>query len=106
MAIDWIEFHAPEARYRVSLPGYPFEGKRFWINEDILKKFFGQQPPEEVEQQQPESAEAPPDYPVPTQFTPSGGVAPADYEENYQAPRNELEQNIAGPSRSRKNRHL
>ena len=29
--IDWKEFYRDETRYRVSLPGYPFEGKRYWL---------------------------------------------------------------------------
>jgi len=30
-AIDWQAFYAQERRYRVPLPTYPFERKRFWI---------------------------------------------------------------------------
>jgi phthiocerol/phenolphthiocerol synthesis type-I polyketide synthase E len=30
--IDWSGFYANEKRHRVSLPTYPFERKRFWIN--------------------------------------------------------------------------
>jgi len=30
--IDWVGFYGGEKRNRVSLPGYPFEGKRFWID--------------------------------------------------------------------------
>ncbi|UCH95297.1 MAG: acyltransferase domain-containing protein, partial [Candidatus Aminicenantes bacterium] len=29
--IDWKEFYRDEKRYRLSLPGYPFEGKRYWL---------------------------------------------------------------------------
>jgi acyl transferase domain-containing protein len=29
--IDWPGFYGSEKRHRVSLPGYPFEGKRYWI---------------------------------------------------------------------------
>ncbi|MDJ0841156.1 MAG: amino acid adenylation domain-containing protein [Acidobacteriota bacterium] len=31
--IDWQAFHQGEKRRRISLPGYPFERKRFWIDE-------------------------------------------------------------------------
>ncbi|AWX56431.1 hybrid non-ribosomal peptide synthetase/type I polyketide synthase [Brevibacillus brevis] len=30
--IDWKRFYGAEKRRRVSLPGYPFEKKRYWIN--------------------------------------------------------------------------
>jgi acyl transferase domain-containing protein len=30
--IDWTEFYKEEKRYRLPLPGYPFEGKRYWID--------------------------------------------------------------------------
>jgi amino acid adenylation domain-containing protein len=29
--IDWKGFYRDEKRYRLSLPGYPFEGKRYWL---------------------------------------------------------------------------
>jgi acyl transferase domain-containing protein len=29
--IDWNQFHAEERRRRVSLPSYPFERKRYWV---------------------------------------------------------------------------
>jgi phthiocerol/phenolphthiocerol synthesis type-I polyketide synthase E len=31
VAVDWERFHAGERRRRVSLPAYPFERKRYWI---------------------------------------------------------------------------
>jgi acyl transferase domain-containing protein len=30
--VKWQEFYAHELRYRVSLPTYPFERKRYWID--------------------------------------------------------------------------
>jgi amino acid adenylation domain-containing protein len=30
--VDWRAFYAHETRWRVSLPTYPFEGKRHWMN--------------------------------------------------------------------------
>ncbi|UCH95595.1 MAG: type I polyketide synthase, partial [Candidatus Aminicenantes bacterium] len=33
--IDWPAFYASQQRQRVSLPTYPFEGKRYWIDIDI-----------------------------------------------------------------------
>jgi acyl transferase domain-containing protein/acyl carrier protein len=38
--IDWSEFYSRETRYRISLPLYPFEGQRYWINEDVLNRGF------------------------------------------------------------------
>jgi len=35
--IDWDIFYQNECRYRVSLPTYPFERERFWVNPDITK---------------------------------------------------------------------
>ena len=34
---DWPAFYAKERRYRVPLPTYPFEGKRYWLESDIYK---------------------------------------------------------------------
>jgi amino acid adenylation domain-containing protein len=35
--IDWAGFYGEEKRYRVPLPTYPFEGKRYWIDEKALR---------------------------------------------------------------------
>ena len=35
--IDWAGFYGEEKRCRVPLPTYPFEGKRYWIDEKALK---------------------------------------------------------------------
>ena len=53
--VDWSEFYAHEQRHRISLPTYPFERKRYWI-EPILanddnpspKKEISVSPPEDV----------------------------------------------------------
>jgi acyl transferase domain-containing protein/acyl carrier protein len=39
--IDWQAFHAEEKRYRVSLPTYPFEGQRFWIDGEAVSARLG-----------------------------------------------------------------
>ena len=31
MEVDWDNFHRPEPRSRVSLPGYPFERQTYWV---------------------------------------------------------------------------
>jgi acyl transferase domain-containing protein/thioesterase domain-containing protein/acyl carrier protein len=32
--IDWRRYHRGERRYRVALPGYPFERRRYWVDPD------------------------------------------------------------------------
>jgi len=32
VAVDWAGFTADERRHRVTLPGYPFERKRYWVD--------------------------------------------------------------------------
>jgi acyl transferase domain-containing protein/acyl carrier protein len=32
MAVNWLAFHGKSRRYRVPLPTYPFERKRYWID--------------------------------------------------------------------------
>jgi acyl transferase domain-containing protein/acyl carrier protein len=34
--VDWQAFYADETRQRLSLPTYPFEGQRYWIDEEFL----------------------------------------------------------------------
>jgi acyl transferase domain-containing protein/acyl carrier protein len=34
--IDWQEFYRGEKRHRISLPTYPFQGQRFWIDTDSV----------------------------------------------------------------------
>jgi NAD(P)-dependent dehydrogenase (short-subunit alcohol dehydrogenase family)/acyl carrier protein len=36
--IDWEAFYGDEKRRRVSLPGYPFERQKYWIDFDIFKE--------------------------------------------------------------------
>lgn len=43
--IDWISFYAAERRYRVSLPTYPFERQRYWIDPG-LPGLYGVQAPQ------------------------------------------------------------
>ena len=35
--VDWVGYYAGEKRYRVSLPVYPFERQRYWIDKDPFK---------------------------------------------------------------------
>jgi acyl transferase domain-containing protein len=34
--IDWNEFYAGEKRHRIPLPTYPFEGQRYWFDENLI----------------------------------------------------------------------
>ncbi len=36
-SIDWSSLYDGEQRHRLPLPTYPFEGQRYWIDEDTLK---------------------------------------------------------------------
>ncbi|MGD2090341.1 MAG: AMP-binding protein [Candidatus Aminicenantes bacterium] len=86
--IDWSDFSKGEERYRISLPTYPFEGERYWIDESLLRKInsFHSQleglftKPEEVS-----PAAAP---------SRSAGLGLELSEEEYEAPGNEVEQRI------------
>ena len=37
-AIDWSEFYSEEERHRMSLPTYPFEHRRYWLEGDPLQR--------------------------------------------------------------------
>jgi amino acid adenylation domain-containing protein len=88
--INWSGYYAGEKRNRLSLPAYPFEGKRYWIDENIFKgmaEVKGFEKPREWEPGE-EVVETP-------QPPGSQEIIPGEDEEEYEAPRNELEQNIA-----------
>jgi polyketide synthase PksJ len=44
--IQWVEFYKDQRRRRVSLPTYPFERQRFWIDEVPLKQLRSMPEPE------------------------------------------------------------
>ena len=91
LRIDWQAFYENEKRYRVSLPGYPFEGKRYWLDHNInpFQIGIGAQTQLLSRESQPEQG---------------GGAAPGPTvglqnreigDETHEPPRNELEQKIA-----------
>jgi acyl carrier protein len=88
--IDWKSFHKKERRYRLALPGYPFEGKRYWLDPktNLLQagsdiKSFARESP------------STPDTGVSTPPESSPGFeTPQNQDNNPEAPRNELEQFI------------
>jgi acyl transferase domain-containing protein len=45
--VNWSEFYAHEQRYRLPLPTYPFERKRYWIEPSRTK---GQKPYKDIEE--------------------------------------------------------
>jgi amino acid adenylation domain-containing protein len=89
--IDWKAFYKNEKRYRVPLPGYPFEGKRYWQDPNINPFQIG------GEGQTPllsrESQPAPGSYAAPG--TPGGLKSQAFADETHEPPRNKLEQKLA-----------
>ncbi len=88
--IDWRGFYGAEKRRRISLPGYPFVGKRYWLD---INAFTG--------------SSGLPAMPDLLQATPGAGAEPApgetgfpggtgEVDKNFAAPRDELEKMIAG----------
>ncbi|MBE7384647.1 MAG: acyltransferase domain-containing protein [Leptolyngbya sp. SIO1E4] len=93
--VDWSGFYTPERRYRIPLPTYPFERKRYWI--EPAHRIFGAAAPVEPNFSESEikehslvvSAEA---VSTATALT----ADPSSWGQNYVAPRNDIEQKIAG----------
>nr|NIM12671.1 amino acid adenylation domain-containing protein [Candidatus Aminicenantes bacterium]NIM79384.1 amino acid adenylation domain-containing protein [Candidatus Aminicenantes bacterium]NIN18661.1 amino acid adenylation domain-containing protein [Candidatus Aminicenantes bacterium]NIN42550.1 amino acid adenylation domain-containing protein [Candidatus Aminicenantes bacterium]NIN85316.1 amino acid adenylation domain-containing protein [Candidatus Aminicenantes bacterium] len=86
--IDWKGYYGAEKRYRVSLPGYPFEGKRYWIDIKMNTHSTAFNIGTGLEVLSPGSGAEPGAAPSP---------GPEDLEtadENYEAPRDELEEFI------------
>ncbi|HYH44362.1 MAG TPA: amino acid adenylation domain-containing protein, partial [Thermoanaerobaculia bacterium] len=80
--VDWAGFHAGERRLRVPLPAHPFERRRYWIEPRRRKTEAAAQP-------EPEAA-------VPELLPVVAGDPRPDLETAYVAPRNEIEQTLAG----------
>lgn len=47
VSIAWSKFHASEQRYRLPLPTYPFERKRYWIEANSTQTNMSSSSPEE-----------------------------------------------------------
>ncbi|UCH94058.1 MAG: amino acid adenylation domain-containing protein [Candidatus Aminicenantes bacterium] len=87
--VDWQGFHGEEPRYRVSLPAYPFEGKRYWPEANINDLMSG-------------SSGIAPVFPGASAQGANAELESLDHiearetaDENYQPPRSELEKSIA-----------
>jgi thioesterase domain-containing protein/aryl carrier-like protein len=80
--LDWTHFYASEKRQRISLPTYPFERKRYWLDPVEQKKnylkFFTKPPVNQVQSAQ---NQAEPDQEVPESY-----LGP---------PRNDVERSLA-----------
>ncbi len=87
--IDWSQYYAGvnEKRYHVPLPTYPFEHRRYWIEADPFRTNTGGTFPAGRPQETTEQPEQPA-QPIP--------VAVKDIDYEYQAPRDDVEETIAG----------
>ena len=81
--IDWAGFYGEERRCRISLPGYPFSGKRYWFNPDVFKSAGSLSSLSQALQSAPGSDEEEAETGVEAE------------EREYVAPRNEIEEAIA-----------
>jgi acyl transferase domain-containing protein/acyl carrier protein/NRPS condensation-like uncharacterized protein len=55
--VDWTHFHAGAKQNRVSLPTYPFEGQRYWIDDDSIKQGPVNQPADHLRQRKPDMSD-------------------------------------------------
>jgi acyl transferase domain-containing protein/acyl carrier protein len=86
--IDWKGYYGDEKRYRVSLPGYPFEGKRYWIDIKMDTHSTAFNIGTGLEVLSPGSG-------IESGAAPSPGLEGLEAaDENYEAPRDELEEFI------------
>jgi len=97
VTVDWAAVHGGEKRRRVHLPTYPFDRKRYWIDEDPFKeiaRFQSQGGVLDIQRGPRDTSPAPvPGEPPPPPDV-SGPVPGED--ENYDPPRDALEQTVAG----------
>jgi acyl transferase domain-containing protein len=89
--IDWKTFYGNEKRYRLSLPGYPFEGKRYWLDPNIDPFQIGGGGQTKLLSQVWQPASGGGATPGP----PGGLDIQEVAAETHEPPRNELEQKIA-----------
>lgn len=82
--VDWLGFYTNEQRYRIPLPTYPFERKRYWV--DPLKSMSGIAAPQEINFLDHVLEEQP--------FADTTNIQNS-LRNDYVAPRNDIEQKIA-----------
>jgi amino acid adenylation domain-containing protein len=92
LEIDWNNFHPGRQRARVPLPTYPFEGEYYWMDEHLVRQIGETPVPYEKMNLPPPGAR-----PLETVETvETCKTTPGEREREYQAPRDELDQTIAG----------
>lgn len=101
VSIDWSKFYSDEKRHHIDLPLYPFDRKRYWIDEDpfqsLAKMLSGQikNNAESTRQSSPDAQSSPSvSVPEPTILQAEVRWEYAGDESNYTAPRDDLEQAI------------
>jgi acyl transferase domain-containing protein len=94
--VDWPAFYVGQRRFRIPLPAYPFERRRHWIEAGCP---VGAAPSETVSQRADSNAGAAPHdsevQPAPV-FLSDSAVEPQASAAAYVAPRNEIEERVAG----------
>ncbi len=99
--VDWAAVHGGEKRRRVHLPTYPFDRKRYWIEEDPLKMIAQFQQRGGVLEFEPGPGPgAPPPPSDASDASDASGASGASgivagEDENYVPPRDDLEQTVA-----------
>jgi acyl carrier protein len=89
IALDWPVWFGDEKRCRIPLPTYPFDKKRYWIDEDFPMVFNASQLPDSTSistEQQPLSSRT-----VVEEYVDEED----EDDEGYEAPRDEMEETIA-----------
>jgi 3-oxoacyl-(acyl-carrier-protein) synthase/thioesterase domain-containing protein/aryl carrier-like protein len=96
---DWKDFYSQRDVYRVSLPTYPFERQRYWIQERLMKLLTQGGSPGATEPRDTGGQPAGPTS-IPEKTAVGSGTAAVDVQPRpqlitpYVAPGNELEQNV------------
>lgn len=86
--VDWAAFYGEEKRFRVPIPLYPFEKKRYWIDDAPYMQMAEMEfLPREIVDNGSAIDSPPPPAPLPYEYEGETG--------EYEAPRDPLEQNIA-----------
>jgi len=89
--IDWTLFHQNEKPYRISLPTYPFEKKRYMLDQKPLKKILSMLFASEADKS-PDGIHEPSIESAPE--TEEIEETEQEFTENYEPPRDELEESI------------
>jgi phthiocerol/phenolphthiocerol synthesis type-I polyketide synthase E len=88
--IDWAVFNEGQGRYRVSLPAYPFEKKRYMLDESPIRKISALLSGAAVE----DSSDQGENLTVDTASGPELEMNAREFGREYEPPRDEVEANI------------